>query len=263
MVSRRPRIGPRASRLRLAVWRPILLATLIGLWWLLAITAGSGFIPTPLETAWAMVDLAKGTELWIALGSTAASLLVGYGAAIVVGVPVGIAMGGIRSFGLLFNPYVDALSSMPRVAFLPLIIVFLGLGFSAKVFMIFLGAVMPIIVNTQAGVLSSDGELIEMARSVGASDRTIFRTIMLPGAMPYIITGIRIGASLALINTIVAELYTAVSGLGGLLSVYGNSFQMAPYFVIVILLALFGLIIMHGLRLVERTLLRWRRVSTQ
>ena len=217
---------------------------------------GSGFVPTPIETAKAAAELAKGSELWPAVFSSAGSLLSGYALAILIGIPVGLMMGGVRWAGLLLNPYVDALSSMPRVAFLPLIIVFLGLGWTAKVFMVFLGAVMPIIVNTQAGVLASDGELIEMARSAGASGRTIFRTIMLPGALPFLLTGVRVGASLALINTVVAELYTAIGGLGGLLSIYGNSFQMAPYFVVVFILAAFGLLLMHGLRMLEKRLSR-------
>lgn len=238
-----------------------MLIGLIGLWQLLSATIGAALVPSPIDTLKAASLLAQEPELWQAMISTAASLITGYAIAILVGVPIGVIMGGVRSVGLLLNPYVDALSSMPRVAFLPLIIIFLGLGFSAKVFMIFLGAVMPIIVNTQAGVLASDGELIEMARSAGAKEHTIFRTIMLPGALPYIITGVRIGATLALINAVVAELYTAVSGLGGLLSIYGNSFRMAPYFVIVLVLAMFGLALTHGLRLIETALLRWRHAG--
>jgi ABC-type nitrate/sulfonate/bicarbonate transport system permease component len=97
-----------------------------------------------------------------------------------------------------------------------------------------------------------------MARSAGASDAMIFQKIMLPGALPFIMTGLRVGASLALINTVVAELYTAVEGLGGLLSVYGNGFRMAPYFVVVILLALIGVALMHGLRMIEKRVMRWR-----
>jgi NitT/TauT family transport system permease protein len=175
-----------------------------------------------------------------------------------VAIPAGLVMGGVRVLGAVMEPYVDALSSMPRVAFLPLIIVFMGLGYEAKIFMVFIGAVMPILVNTYAGVLQSDSELIEMARSAGADEVTIFRKIVLPGAMPYIMTGLRVGASLALINTVVAELYTAVSGLGGLLSIYGNSFRMAPYFVIVVVLAIMGMLLMYGVRLVERRTMRWR-----
>jgi ABC-type nitrate/sulfonate/bicarbonate transport system permease component len=123
---------------------------------------------------------------------------------------------------------------------------------------VFLGAMIPILINTYAGVLNSDGDLIEMARSAGATELQIFRKIMLPGAMPYIIAGMRVGAALALINTVVAELYTAVEGLGGLLSIYGNTFRMAPYFVVVFVLGAIGLATMQSLKLIERRVMRGR-----
>jgi ABC-type nitrate/sulfonate/bicarbonate transport system permease component len=153
------------------------------------------------------------------------------------------------------------LAATPRVAFIPLIIVLIGLGVEAKVFIVFLGSLMPILINTYAGVLSADTELIEMARSVGASRSRIFGKIILPGAVPYVITGMRIGATIGLINTVVAELYTAVSGLGGLLAIYGNTFRMAEYFVVVLTLALTGVIVTEFLRHVEIRASRWREIN--
>ena len=150
------------------------------------------------------------------------------------------------------------MAATPRVAFIPLIIVLLGLGFEAKLFIVFLGAVMPIIINTYSGVLQADDELIEMARSVGAPRHRTFLRIILPGAVPYILVGLRLGATIGLINTVVAELYTAVRGLGGLLAIYGNTFRMAEYFVIVLTLALIGVCVTEGLRHLEQRLGRWR-----
>jgi NitT/TauT family transport system permease protein len=234
----------------------------LGAWWGLSVSAGHGFIPSPQQTVRAAIKMAGDGSLETATLQSFFSLFAGYLLAIAVAIPVGMAMGGISVVGAVLNPYVDALSSMPRIAFLPLIIVFLGLGYEAKIFMVFLGAVMPILINTYAGVLHSDTELIEMARSAGAGNGAIFRKIVLPGALPHIVTGLRVGASLALINTVVAELYTAVSGLGGLLSIYGNSFRMAPYFVVVADLALLGMLLIYGVRLVERRVMRWRDHST-
>jgi ABC-type proline/glycine betaine transport system permease subunit len=108
------------------------------------------------------------------------------------------------------------------------------LGLQAKIVIVWLTAVFPIIINTYAGVLNADRDLIEAARSFGATRGQVFRRIMLPCALPYIIAGLRIGASLAIIGTVVAELYTALSGLGELLAEYGNTFQTAKYFVPVI-----------------------------
>lgn len=240
------------------VWRFTILVAGIAAWWLIAIVAGGNFIPTPPQTVAAAIQIGSNGTLAQATLSTAIVFVSGYLLAAVVAIPCGLVMGGIRIVGAAFEPYVDALSAMPRVAFIPLIIVFLGLGFPAKIVIVFLGAAMPILINTYAGVLNCDGELVEMARSAGASSSQVFRKIMLPGAFPYITAGLRVGASLALINTVVAELYTAVQGLGGLLSVYGNSFRMAPYFVVVFVLGALGVIVMQSLKLLERNADHWR-----
>jgi ABC-type nitrate/sulfonate/bicarbonate transport system permease component len=247
-----------AGRVPLGVAHAAVFIAFLGLWWGFSVFGGHGFVPSPLDTAKAAIRMSGDGTLARATLQSFYSLLGGYFLAIIVAIPVGMAMGGSTVIGAVLNPYIDALSSMPRIAFLPLIIVFLGLGYEAKIFMVFLGAVMPILINTFAGVRHSDGELIEMARSAGAGNGDIFRKIVLPGALPHIMTGLRVGASLALINTVVAELYTAVSGLGGLLSIYGNSFRMAPYFVIVAVLAIMGMLLMYGVRLVEKRVMRWR-----
>jgi NitT/TauT family transport system permease protein len=171
---------------------------------------------------------------------------------------MGVLMGGFRLLGKTLEVYVFALAATPRVAFIPLIIVVLGLGTDAKIFIIFLGALMPILINTYAGVLAVDEELVEMAQSAGASRPRIFASIVLPGALPFIVTGMRLGATIGLINTVVAELYTAVSGLGGLLAIYGNTFRMAEYFVVVITLAIVGVTVTEALRQLETRLARWR-----
>jgi NitT/TauT family transport system permease protein len=258
LAQRRPRLGPRLSHVNINVWRLLIGVLILALWWVIAALAGGNFVPTPWQTAVAAVALARDGSVAQATLDTLGVFLAGYLVAAIVSIPLGLFMGGFRVFGAALEPYVDALSAMPRVAFIPLVIVFLGLGYQAKIVIVFLGAAMPILINTYTGVLHCDGELVEMARSAGATDMQIFRKIMLPGALPYITSGLRIGASLALINTIVAELYTAVKGLGGLLSIYGNSFRMAPYFVVVIILGIIGVCVMQSLKILERRTERWR-----
>lgn len=135
----------------------------------------------------------------------------------IVGIAVGTAMGTVRAIAQTLDVYVHALAATPRVAFIPLVILLLGLGFEAKVLVVFLGAVMPVILNAFAGVRAADPDLIEMARATGASRARILVHVVLPGALPYLLAGVRIGATIGLINTVVAELYTAVSGLGACL----------------------------------------------
>lgn len=258
ITQRRPRIGPRLSHVPINVWRILIAVAAIGIWWLIAIVAGKNFVPTPPQTLVALGQMVADGTLLKATLDTVGIFLAGYVLAALFGIPAGLVMGGVRTVGAAFDPFVDALSAMPRVSFIPLIIVFLGLGPQAKIVVVFIGAAMPILINTYAGVLNCDGELIEMARSAGATDLQIFRKIMLPGSLPYIITGLRVGASLALINTVVAELYTAVTGLGGMLSVFGNSFRMAPYFVVVFVLGAIGVVVMQSLKVLERKIAPWR-----
>lgn len=243
------------------VYRAGFLALLVALWILAAQQFGRNVVPTPLATLDAAQRLIAEGRLLTALGASLTVYLSGYGLAVVCGIPVGALMGGFRLLGKTLEIYVFALAATPRVAFIPLIIVIMGLGADAKIFIIFLGALMPILINTYAGVLAVDEELVEMARSVGASRKRIFTSIVLPSAVPFVVAGMRLGATIGLINTVVAELYTAVSGLGGLLAIYGNTFRMAEYFVVVVTLAIVGVVVTEMLRHIETRLARWRGAS--
>lgn len=245
--------------MKIALYRLVFLAGLIALWWLASAMVERNLVPSPWATLQAARQLIAEGRLGGALLDSIAIYLGGYAAAILVGIPLGLVMGTMRTLGKTVEVFVYALSATPRVAFIPLIIVFLGLGPQAKILIVFLGAVMPILINTYAGAQNSDQELIEMARSVGARRRRIFGSIILPGAVPFILVGLRVGATIGLINTVVAELYTAVKGLGGLLAIYGNTFRMAEYFVIVLTLALIGVVVTEALRFLEIRLGRWRR----
>ncbi len=243
------------------LYRLTVLGIIIALWSIAAARLGANVVPSPLATFEAAKRLFADGVLLSAVGDSLSVYLSGFTFAILLAVPLGVVMGAFRVLGKTLEVYVFALAATPRVAFIPLIIVLIGLGVEAKVFIVFLGSLMPILINTYAGVLSADTELIEMARSVGASRSRIFGKIILPGAVPYVITGMRIGATIGLINTVVAELYTAVSGLGGLLAIYGNTFRMAEYFVVVLTLALTGVIVTEFLRHVEIRASRWREIN--
>lgn len=246
------------SKLTIAATRIGFLILLIALWWLASVNVTRNIIPSPLATYHAAGRLFSEGRLQQGLLDSVTVYLSGYGIAILIAIPLGVAMGAFNLLGRTLEIYVYALSATPRVAFIPLIIVLLGLGVEAKVFIVMLGAVMPILINTYAGVRQADPELIEMARSVGAGRLRIFTRIVVPGAIPYVIVGLRLGATIGLINTVVAELYTAVSGLGGLLAIYGNTFRMAEYFVIVLCLATIGVLVTESLRIIENRLGRWR-----
>lgn len=242
----------------IALYRFGVVVVLLLAWWIAALAAGRNLIPTPWATAQAAAELFRSGELYLAIGNSLVVYLGGLAIAIVIGLPLGLLSGGIPVLGRTLDPFFNALMATPRVAFVPLIIVLLGLRFEAKITIVALGAVMPILINTYAGIRNGNADLVEMARSAGATPVQVFTKILAPGAAPFIMVGLRLGATIGLINTVVAELYTAVQGLGGLLAVYGNTFRMAPYFVIVLVLAALGIAVTEALRLVERRLERWR-----
>lgn len=234
------------------------LALLLLLWEALARQAPPGLFAGPREVLAALGRLWSEGRLAPALAASLKVYLTGTLAAILAGIAIGTAMGMSRTIARTIDIYVHALAATPRVAFIPLIIVAVGLGWQAKALVVFLGAVMPVILNSYAGVRNADPDLVEMARATGASRGRILWHVVLPGALPFLLAGVRIGATIGLINTVVAELYTAVSGLGGLLAIYGGRFRMAEYLAVVLVLALVGVVVTEGLRIVERRLLRWR-----
>ncbi len=253
-----PFAGPRSGVRLFAALRLGFLALILLLWWAAARSAPSGLFASPAAVLEAGLRLAREGRLAPALFQSLSIYLAGTSAAIVVGIALGTLMGSVRLVGQTLDIFVHGLAATPRVAFIPLIILFLGLGFEAKTLVVFLGAVMPVILNSYAGVRNADADLVEMARATGAGPGRVLAHVVLPGALPFLLAGIRIGATIGLINTVVAELYTAVSGLGGLLAIYASRFQMAEYLAIVVVLAMIGVSMTEGLRLVERRLLRWR-----
>jgi NitT/TauT family transport system permease protein len=184
--------------------------------------------------------------------------LMGYSLAIVVGILVGIAMGWYRDVSAALQPFVSALYSTPRIALLPLFIIWLGIGIWSKVAIVFLVAMFQILINTEAGVRSADESLIRTARSFGANDWQIFTTIVVPGAVPFLIAGLRLGLGQALVGIVVGELYAATAGIGYEIAVAGETFQTDRVFVGIVILATAAIFMMWCLRRLELRYERWR-----
>jgi NitT/TauT family transport system permease protein len=262
VASPRKRSGP-FDRINIISWRLITLGVFLVLWHLASIPAGKLLLPSPLDVVPAFIDMLRSGQLLSATASSLTVFAAGYALAIVTGVAMGVLMGGVPRVGETLEIYVNALNATPRVAFIPLIILWFGLGTNAKIVVIWLQAVMPILINTYAGVQNTDPDLLEAARSFGARRGQLFRYIMLPAALPYIVTGLRLGGANAMVGTVIAELYTALSGLGYLIAQFGGTFQTAKYFSPVLVLAAIGMLISQSLKIVERRLARWKSTQTQ
>ena len=184
--------------------------------------------------------------------------VIGLVASIAVGIPLGCAIGRYRLARGLVEPYVVALYSTPREALVPLLILIFGLGVLPKVVLVFLGAVFPLILNSPAGVEQADRGLIEMARSFRASERQILMRIVLPGALPYMVAGIRLAIGRALIMIVVAELFASNVGIGFFISRMSAQFRTADMFVGVLSLTFAGVLLTALVRRLEGRIAPWR-----
>jgi NitT/TauT family transport system permease protein len=215
------------------------------------------FLPPPSAIAVAFYETLRSGELIRQLSQTLAVLAVGFGLAVILGLALGIAMGTVRIVAKLFDPYVNALYAMPTVALVPLVIVWLGLGFEAKVFLTFIVGVFPIVISAQAGVRNIPAAYLETGRAFACSRSQLFWKVMLPAAIPFFVAGLRLGLGRALVGVVVAEMFTALSGLGYMVTFYGNTFKTALLFVPIITLAVLSIAITELIRWAERRISPW------
>jgi len=223
---------------------------------------GDLVMPQPLDVARALRRMIADGTMWDSLLESLKVFAAGYGLAALSGIALGVLLGGFPLLGRAIEPYVHALNATPRVAFIPFLMVWLGLFDRSKIAVVWLTSVLPIMINAQSGVEAADSDLTEMARSFGARKRSLFWRVWIPGAVPSILTGLRIGSSLAILGTVVAELYLAQSGLGGMLRQSASRFRMADYFAVVVVLMAVGITTTWLLRLLERRFLVWRASAT-
>lgn len=209
------------------------------------------FISSPSEIATTAYGMFSSGEIFPHLRVSAYEAVLGFAAAVVVGVPLGLVIGRFATVRAMSEPYIIAMYSTPTVAFLPLLILWLGIGLAAKVFLIFIGGVFMVVVNTAAGVRSVDPNRIETARSFLASELRIFFDVILPSSVGYITAGIRLAIGRVLITMFVAEMFMANVGIGYLITQAGMQFRTADMFVGIFILAITGVVLSESLRWLE------------
>ena len=216
------------------------------------------FISSPMRVASAGWGLVRDPDFWNDAAVSATEFGIGYGAAAAIGIPFGFALALSRRLQYLFNPFIDALNAVPRVTLLPILIIWLGIGIWSKVAVVLLGALIPIILTTRSGVLTSETRFMRVARSFSASRLKIFSSVVLPGTVPFIFTGLKYGAGRALLGVVVGELYAATAGLGHMIADAGNTFQTDIAFFGVAVFMAVGLLVGAVLDRLERRFERWR-----
>ena len=183
---------------------------------------------------------------------------IGVALAIVVGVVFGVIIGWYRRVSMILNPFVTALYSTPRVALVPLVLIWFGLGMKSKVFIVFINAVFPVLINTIGGVRAIDHDLLRAARAYCASDWQIFTTVVIPGAVPFILTGVRQAVALGLIGVVVGEMFGGSEGIGYMVNYGGQTFQTDTVFLGVTIIALSGIVLTWLAERLEKRFSRWR-----
>ena len=183
---------------------------------------------------------------------------IGFALALGAGVVLGVIIGWYRRVRLLFDPFLNALYATPRIAMVPMIIIWFGIGIWSKIFIVFISAFFPILVNTVGGVRNIDRDLLRAARAYCASDWQIFTTLALPGSVPFILTGVRQGVALGLIGVVVGEMLGASQGIGFMVAYGGQTFQTDTLFVGVLIISFAGIVLSSAAEQLERRFSRWR-----
>ena len=216
------------------------------------------FMSAPSLIYTAAVNLCVSGEIYNDLYVSGIEFLGGYFLAVAVAIPFGILVGWYKRMSYIFDPFINAMNATPRVALLPLIIIWLGIGILSKVGIIFLGAVFSILINTRDGVKTTPANLLTAARSFGASEWLVFKTVVVPSTIPFILTGLRLAVGRALVGVLVGELYAATAGIGFMITVAGATFQTDKVFVGVLIFALSGMIATELITKIERRFDKWR-----
>lgn len=216
------------------------------------------FLVAPSAVFARAIELCKTGELQQHTLTSAFEFFVGFGLAAAVGIFGGLIVGTSKLARSISTPWISALYSTPTVALSPLLILWFGIGPWSKIVVVFIVSVFPVLVNTQAGIEGTDAGLIETAHAFGAKQVQIFTKVLLPSAVPFIVAGLRLGIGRALVGVVVAELFGATSGLGYLITVSSQVFDMGALFAAVVILAGAGVISTELIKMIERRIAPWR-----
>jgi ABC-type nitrate/sulfonate/bicarbonate transport system permease component len=216
------------------------------------------FMSAPSLIFKAAVDMFSSGEIYHDLKISSIEFFWGYLLAVGVAIPLGILTGWYKRLSYICDPFVNAMNATPRVALLPLVIIWLGIGILSKVGIIFLGAVFPMLINARDGVKTTPLNLINAARSFGASEWQVFKSVVFPSTLPFLLTGLRIAVGRALVGVLVGELYAATAGIGFMITVAGATFQTDKVFVGVLIFAISGIVLTDILDRIEHRFDKWR-----
>ena len=243
--------------------RLVSLVLVLGLWQVWGENADASMFTTPWAIAKAAVVMIGSGELWAYLAPSLVVLAIGLSMAAAIGVIVGLVLARFWVLDVAFGVYITFLYSIPSVALVPLIVLWAGFDTAAKVIILFMFAFFPMVINTYQGVKNVDHKLLEVGRSFRCSEWQLWKNIVLPGALPFIVTGLRLALGRGLIGMVLADLYTAISGIGYLIVRTASTYQVDKMFVPIVTLGLLGVSLTALLRFVEIKVAPWTAAGNQ
>ncbi|HEX5279153.1 MAG TPA: ABC transporter permease [Micropepsaceae bacterium] len=229
--------------------------------WETAVTLGwiaPLFVSSPSRILIAGYGMFRDGRIFPDLAVSGEEFILGFGLAAGIGIPLGILMGWYTRLNAVLDPFVNALYATPRIALMPLIIIWFGIDLPAKIAIIFLSSVFPILVNTITGVRTMERDFVKVARSFGATDRQLFTTVALPSSVPNLLTGVRLGLGHALIGIVVGEMYGSSAGIGFMMQTAGATFQTDKVMVGIAIIAAAGMGMTQMLKSLEKRFDSWR-----
>lgn len=232
---------------------------LLGFWEFFGRDVNPIFASYPTAIVGAFGRLIQDGVLVPAILDSLRPMMLGYGIAAAIGIPLGLLIGRYRAVEAAVGFYITGGYAMPMVALIPLFLLWFGLGFTVKVAVVVTMTIFPIVINTWAGVQAVPRPLIEVGKSFVASQSAVMRKIILPATVPYIMTGLRLGVGRAVIGIVIAEFFTAIGGLGGLIIRSGQRFDTAGLFVPVIILMVLGIGLTKLVGFLEAKVAPWQR----
>lgn len=257
----------RTRRLRAVTWRllrPVVVVAAFLVLWETAPRIGlvdKVFLPPFSEVVSAWFALIGNGQLWEHVSASLSRALAGLAVAIVVSIPLGVAIAWYRPVAEFLNPILELFRNTAALALLPVFILILGIGETSKVALVIYAAAFPILLNTISGVRTVDPLLIKSARSLGLSPIRLFQKVILPAAVPTIFTGLRMAAASSILVLIAAEMVGAKAGLGYLITASQLNFQIPNMYAGIVTIALVGVIFNGIVVAIERRLSRWRATT--
>ncbi len=238
----------------------LVIAVVVALWWALVIVTESVIFPTPLQVVTGTLELARDGTLWEHIGASLMRVGVGFGLAVLIAVPLGLWMGWVRGAYVTLNPVFQILRPISPIAWIPLAILWFGVGNASPIYLIFIASVFPMIVQTTSGVHTIEKRFLRAAENFDVSRKKLFLQVVFPATLPQIIVGMRIGLGVAWLVVVAAEMIALRSGLGYLIidsRNAGNRYDLVIAGMIII--GLIGLALDGIMRLLESMkVVRWR-----